>query len=149
MDNVSTKAAISVEFFHLNTELNKNLKQFASSFDGLLQNIKSDPEQYNNSKGISFLSLKNMLMIEYLNNLMQVIYFKTTGQKLSGDQSIFRLAELRTVLEKSKSIEAKLKYQIDKLLKIASNNRTGKFIFIYQIRTISCCVRILIEFMKI
>ena len=114
-----------LEFFQLNADLNKSLKQFASSFDGLIQSFKSDPDQYNNSKGISFLSLKNMLMIEYLTNLMQVIYLKTTGQKISGDLSIVRLAELRTVLEKTKSIELKLKYQIDKLLKIASNTNTG------------------------
>ena len=93
-----------LEFFQLNADLNKSLKQFASSFDGLIQSFKSDPDQYNNSKGISFLSLKNMLMIEYLTNLMQVIYLKTTGQKISGDLSILRLAELRTVLEKTKSI---------------------------------------------
>ena len=116
----------STEYFHLNSDLNKNLKQFATSFEGLIQNFKNDPDNYNNTKGISFLSLKNMLMVEYITNLMQLIYLKTTGQKINGNPCVLRLAEIRTVLEKSKSIELKLKYQIDKLLKIASNTNTNE-----------------------
>lgn len=114
------------EYFHLNSELNKYLKQFASSFDGLIQSFKSNPENFNSPKGISFLSLKNMLLIEYLTNLMQLTYLKTDGQKINGNPCVTRLAEIRTVLEKTKSIELKLKYQIDKLLKIASNTSTNE-----------------------
>ena len=112
------------EYFHLNSELNKYLKHFATSFDGLIQSFKSRPEAYNSPDGISFLALKNMLLIEYLTNLMQVVFLKTDGQKIEANPAVVRLAEIRTVLEKSKSIELKLKYQIDKLLKIAANTST-------------------------
>lgn len=115
----------SVEIFHLNSDLNKCLKQFSASYDGLIQSFRNSPDSFNNSKGISFLSLKNMLMIEYVTNLLQVIYLKTDGQMINRNPSVFRLAEIRTVLEKTKSIEIKLKYQIDKLLKVASNSNTG------------------------
>lgn len=119
-------ATSSQEYFQLNSDLNKHLKQFASSFEGLIQNFKNEPDAYNSSKGISFLGLKNMLMIEYLTNMLQLVYSKTSGQKISGNPCVLRLAEIRTVLEKTKSIEFKLKYQIDKLLKIADNTNTDE-----------------------
>lgn len=46
---------------------------------------------------------------------------KINGQKIDGQPCIQRLAELRCVFEKIRPIEAKLKYQIDKYIKLAEN----------------------------
>jgi U3 small nucleolar ribonucleoprotein protein LCP5 len=99
--------------------MNKNLKQICPIIQSLIEKFKSDPDSYETEKGISFLSMKNMLMIEYLTNLLFVVHLKMSGHRMSGHKCVERLAELRCVLEKTKSIELKLKYQIDKLLKIA------------------------------
>lgn len=54
----------------------------------------------------------------YLKNLN----FKTSlilGDEIDGDPAIDRLIEIRTVLEKIRPIDQKLRYQIDKLVKTA------------------------------
>lgn len=71
--------------------------------------------------------MKNMLMIEYLTNLLNLIYMKMNGKQINSSDCVLRLAELRCIIEKTKSIELKLKYQIDKLLKMAVNLTSGKF----------------------
>ena len=56
--------------------------------------------------------MKNMLMIEYLTNLLNLVYMKINGKQINSSDCILRLAELRCIIEKTKSIEFKLKYQI-------------------------------------
>lgn len=48
---------------------------------------------------------------------------KFTGKAISGNPSIRRLVEIRTVLERMRPVDQKLKYQIQKMQKIAT---TGK-----------------------
>ncbi|RNA34748.1 neuroguidin isoform X1 [Brachionus plicatilis] len=105
----------------LSSELSKNLSQFCPMIEKILDDFNQNADSIDNGKGISFLSMKNMLLIEYLANLLNLTYLKTSGKKINGNPCVQRLAELRCVLEKTKSIEFKLKYQIDKLLKMASN----------------------------
>jgi len=124
-DGVSDE--IGKAFHNLTTDLNKNLKQFASCVENLNSHLKNDKEgSLDFSKGISFLSMKNMLMVEYLSNLLQLCYIKTNGLKLSGQSCVNRLAETRCILEKTKSVEIKLKYQIDKLLKLGVSTDTNQ-----------------------
>lgn len=73
--------------------------------------------------GLSFLTLKNLLMTQYLANLTEVMRFKSRGQAIEGHAAVERLVTLRTVLEKMRPIERKLKYQIDKALKVAESGR--------------------------
>ena len=51
-------------------------------------------------------------MVDYLSNLTYVMLRKSFGQSLEDDPSIERLVENRTVLEKMRPIEKKLKYQV-------------------------------------
>ena len=51
---------------------------------------------------------------------------KMNGKQINSSDCVLRLAELRCIIEKTKSIELKLKYQIDKLLKMAVNLTSGK-----------------------
>ncbi|XP_013794149.1 neuroguidin-like isoform X2 [Limulus polyphemus] len=68
-------------------------------------------------KGITILEVKNHMLLSYLTNLTFLMWRKLNGQKISGETAVERLAEYRTVLEKIRPIEQKLKYQIDKLIK--------------------------------
>nr|SVE76759.1 EOG090X0IJO [Daphnia longispina] len=76
------------------------------------------------AQGMSFLDVKNQLLLKYLMNLNCVLLKKVSGESIKGSSSIERLVEIRTLLERMRPVEHKLKYQIEKLLKIAT---TGKF----------------------
>eukprot|EP00117_Sycon_ciliatum_P012941 scpid80448/ scgid13805/ Neuroguidin; EIF4E-binding protein len=71
------------------------------------------------SKGISLLDAKVQLLISYLNNVSLLVLMKLEGKRIEDHPVVMRLVELRTVLEKIRPIDLKLKYQIDKLLKLA------------------------------
>lgn len=71
-------------------------------------------------QGLSFLEVKNHMLLSYITNLTYLMYQKLNGKKIEFDSSIDRLVETRTVLEKMRPIDQKLKYQIDKLLTSAT-----------------------------
>lgn len=78
-----------------------------------------------NAQGVSFLEAKCQLMLTYLTNLTYYLHLRTSPQEQSGkieDHPVIKnLVEFRVAMEKMKPIEMKLKYQIDKLLKLASS----------------------------
>ncbi|TPX46210.1 hypothetical protein SeLEV6574_g03342 [Synchytrium endobioticum] len=71
------------------------------------------------SEGVSLLQVKVHSYLSYLSHLVLYMLLKANGAKIEGHATIDSLIELRTVLEKIKPIELKLKYQIDKLVKAA------------------------------
>lgn len=76
-------------------------------------------QEYNTSKGISLLDVKCHTLMNYLSDLAHVILKKCKFQSIKDDQSIERLVEHRTVLERIRPLEFKIKYQIDKLVMTA------------------------------
>lgn len=80
-----------------------------------------EDEEPPTSDGLSFLELKNLLMVDYLSDLTLLLLTKSHGKSITSSESVDRLVTLRTVLEKMRPIERKLKYQIDKAVKIASS----------------------------
>ncbi|XP_056014902.1 neuroguidin-like [Ostrea edulis] len=77
-------------------------------------------EEYSTSSGISFLEVKYQLLLTYLMNLTYITLQKSSGESIEGDPSIDRLVEIRTVLEKMRPIDKKLKYQVDKVVRTAA-----------------------------
>ncbi|XP_072480191.1 neuroguidin isoform X1 [Notamacropus eugenii] len=55
----------------------------------------------------------------YLMDLSYLILDKASGSSLQEHPAVLRLVEIRTVLEKLRPLDQKLKYQIDKLVKTA------------------------------
>ncbi|KAJ2452152.1 hypothetical protein EV183_003134 [Coemansia sp. RSA 2336] len=76
------------------------------------------------TSGLSFLEVKHHTMLSYLSNLSFIALLKLHGRKLQGHEVIKNLIEDRTVLEKMKPLEQRLKYQIDKLLQTAITSET-------------------------
>jgi len=76
-------------------------------------------KEYNTSKGISLLDIKCHTLMSYLGDLAHVILKKSKFESIKDDASIERLVEQRTVLERIRPLEFKIKYQIDKLVKTA------------------------------
>ncbi|XP_023943954.2 neuroguidin [Bicyclus anynana] len=98
-------------------EMNTNIQQVSQLVDNMLVRVKSG--EISTDKGLSFLEMKYQMLLSYLINLTYIVLRKCSGEKIESDPSIDRLVEIRTVLEKIRPIDSKLKYQIDKLVKTA------------------------------
>ena len=85
--------------------------------DNMLVRVKNG--EISTDKGLSFLEMKYHMLLSYLINLTYIVLRKCSGERIEDDPSIYRLIEIRTVLERIRPIDHKLKYQIDKLVKTA------------------------------
>ncbi|KTG38205.1 hypothetical protein cypCar_00001077 [Cyprinus carpio] len=100
--------------------LNSLTEQVASVTSHVRDLIKKVREKaYQTSKGLSFLDLKYHLLLFYLQDITHLISLKTEGESLKDNSAIHRLVTIRTVLEKMRPLDQKLKYQIDKLVRTA------------------------------
>ncbi|XP_043252023.1 neuroguidin isoform X2 [Colletes gigas] len=109
--------------FRLLGEMNANVLQVNQLVDNMLIRVKNG--EISTDNGLSFLEMKYHMLISYLINLTYVVLRKCSGERIEGDPSIDRLIEIRTVLEKIRPIDHKLKYQIDKLVKTAVTGTTN------------------------
>lgn len=105
-------------------EMNMNVQQVSQLVDNMLVRVKSG--ELSTDKGLSFLEMKYQMLLSYLINLTFIVLRKCSGEKIESDPSIDRLIEIRTVLEKIRPIDSKLKYQIDKLVKTAVVGATSE-----------------------
>ena len=97
--------------------MNVSAQHVASLVDNMIQKVRKG--ELSTDQGLSFLEMKYNMLLSYLINLTFVVLRKCSGEKIEGDPCIDRLIEIRTVLEKIRPIDHKLKYQIDKLVKTA------------------------------
>lgn len=97
------------------SEMNVSVQHVASLVDNMIQRVRKG--EMSTNQGLSFLEMKYNMLLSYLINLTYVVLRKCSGVTIEADPCIERLVEIRTVLEKIKPIDSKLKYQIDKLVK--------------------------------
>ncbi|KAF5381121.1 hypothetical protein D9615_003862 [Tricholomella constricta] len=110
-----------------------------SSARETIQSLKERPDSLNSKDGISLLSLKHHILLSYLNSLVLVSSRRIIGHSLSGrahpDQHFSApdrpsrgngvgdlvdfMVEGRIVLEKVRILEARMRYQIEKLVRVA------------------------------
>jgi len=117
------EAVLAADLPQFHSMLN-NLKTYlAESITGVanLQNNSVDTGT-SREHGLSFLEMKCHLFLEYLINVTYSMLLKLDGKPICGEPCIEHLVEIRTVLSKIKPIEKKLKYQIDKLVKMSSDD---------------------------
>uniref|UniRef100_A0A8C5NWZ4 Neuroguidin-like n=1 Tax=Jaculus jaculus TaxID=51337 RepID=A0A8C5NWZ4_JACJA len=81
---------------------------------------------YSTEEGLSFLEMKDQLLLMYLMDLSHLILDKASGVSLQGHAAVLRLVEIRTVLEKLHPLDQKLKYQVDKLIKTAATGNLSE-----------------------
>lgn len=117
-------------------EMSHNVKQVTDIVESMLERVKNG--ELTTEYGLSFLEVRYHMLLTYLINLTYIVlrkcsgkhFFSTKiktlnhftwfkGKKIERDPSIDRLIEIRTVLEKIRPIDSKLRYQIDKLVKTA------------------------------
>jgi U3 small nucleolar ribonucleoprotein protein LCP5 len=78
-------------------------------------------------KGISLLTARNDLFLAYLQHLVFVLAVQLSPDHALKDHeaAVLELVKGRVALEKVKPLQAKLKYQIEKLLSKASEADSG------------------------
>lgn len=101
-----------------------SMSKSAESVANLLSESAEDLPSYSN--GISLLSLKNSILLSYMHNMALLALCKLEGRSLEKDDQVRktlveRLIKERVILEKIKPLEARLKYQVDKLVKKAED----------------------------
>jgi U3 small nucleolar RNA-associated protein 3 len=69
------------------------------------------------ASGVSYLEVKLQLLLSYCTNVAFYLLLKAEGRSVKSHPVIEQLVELRTLMEKMRPLDAKLKYQMDKLLK--------------------------------
>jgi U3 small nucleolar ribonucleoprotein protein LCP5 len=121
--NVTNEDVMAADLPQFHNMMN-NLKTYVTeSVTGItnLHNVITEGSR-NRENGLSFLEMKCHLFLEYLINITYSMLLKLDGKPISGEACIEHLVEIRTVLSKIKPIEKKLKYQIDKLVKMSSGD---------------------------
>lgn len=102
---------------HLLNNLAEQVVAVTSHVRELLNQLKDGT--YKTAKGLSFLDLRYHLLLFYLQDLTHLINIKTEGSQIKHSEALERIVTVRTVLEKMRPLDHKLKYQIDKLVRTA------------------------------
>ncbi|XP_054164339.1 neuroguidin-like [Oppia nitens] len=104
-------------------QLMKTIKDNADNCYQMASNLitRLKDEELNTKDGNSLIELKNRMFLSYLMDLILMAMKKVSGERLEGFDAINRLVESRTVLERMRPIEHKLKYSFDKLIKTATD----------------------------
>ncbi|KAF7213666.1 neuroguidin [Nothobranchius furzeri] len=97
--------------------LTEQVVSVTSHVRDLLTKVKDGA--FKTSKGLSFLDLRYHLLLFYLQDLTHLMYIKMQGGKIKDSDALSRVVTIRTVLEKMRPLDHKLKYLIDKLLRTA------------------------------
>ncbi|XP_061660596.1 neuroguidin [Syngnathoides biaculeatus] len=97
--------------------LTEQVAAVTSHVQQLITKVKNGA--FNTTKGLSFLDLRYHLLLFYLQDLTHLISVKTEGEKIKDSEALTRVVTVRTVLEKMRPLDHKLKYQIDKLVRTA------------------------------
>jgi len=111
--------AESPELLGLLEEFKEKMIEIRKHLHPTLKKLRA--HKYPTDKGISFLEVKYHLLLNYCTNITFYLLLKTEGVQVKDHPVVKQLVKIRAVLEKIKPVEKKLKYQIDKLLKIAAD----------------------------
>ncbi|KAK7877234.1 hypothetical protein WMY93_032053 [Mugilogobius chulae] len=97
--------------------LTEQVVSVTSHVRDLLNKVKDGA--FKTSKGLSFLDLRYNLLLFYLQDLTHLVSIKTEGGQIKDSEALERIVTVRTILEKMRPLDHKLKYQIDKLVRTA------------------------------
>ena len=74
--------------------------------------------------GMSYLEMKYNLMLSYCSFLTYYLLLKLEGAQVENHPVIGKLVHIKTLFEKLRPLDAKLQYQVDKMLKQAALDET-------------------------
>lgn len=94
------------------------LREVAAKIDSSLQRVIEshiNSKEFKPEQGLDFLDCKNSVLLSYLIDLTYWLRCQLAGETVPDD-CLHRLIEMRTILDKVRVLDKKLRYQIDKLL---------------------------------
>ena len=105
-------------------ELLQSITQVANDVFPLISKLNEqvDKRDITTSNRVSLLDVKNNSLLTYLFDIITIISNKINGLSLSENEAVNRTVEFRTVLEKLRPLEQKLKYQTDKAIQASSRS---------------------------
>lgn len=121
-DGNSAGVELMEETKDLADSINEDAKQVINIIENLKNKLETFDTDASDQEGISLLHLKNVMMVDYMTNLLYVTMKKTQGKSIQDDQAIERIVENRTVMEKMRPMEKKIKYQMDKFIRLADSS---------------------------
>jgi len=108
----------SPELLALLEDFKNTINQIRDQLQPLKQSIKEG--RLPTSRGSSYLEMKYHLLMSYCTDIVFYLLLKSEGKSVKEHPVIDELVRLRTLLEKLKPIDNKLKNQIDRMLKMAA-----------------------------
>eukprot|EP00742_Colponemidia_sp_Colp-10_P005701 GILJ01006094.1.p1 GENE.GILJ01006094.1~~GILJ01006094.1.p1 ORF type:complete len:583 (-),score=152.42 GILJ01006094.1:122-1870(-) len=104
----------SPELLQLLQEFKGKIEELKSQIEPLTTRVKNN--ELLTAKGVSYLEVKLHLLLTYCINLSFYLVLKAEGKSIKDHPVIGQLVHIRTILEKLRPLDQKLKYQLDKLL---------------------------------
>ncbi|KAG5185890.1 hypothetical protein JKP88DRAFT_310794, partial [Tribonema minus] len=111
------------------------LRQVMEDFDEKAQEVQSKVddlllrlEQEKDARvgdGVSYLVAKQQMLLSYCLNLCVYLGRKLRGEGVADHAATWQLLELRGALERLRPLDARLKYQLDKLFRAAAAPASG------------------------
>jgi hypothetical protein len=104
-------------------DVRKNIDELNNKLSFLNHSLESEKAEM--GYGISYLDAKNNMMMVYLTNLIMYSIAKMTGTDIDDSKTVKKLIHIKTIMERSKVIDLKLKSQIDRLIKLSDKDITA------------------------
>lgn len=121
-EKLALLAKHSPEFLNLLEQFKSSLKTISLSAEYLTHAAKKIESATASDEGISFLAAKNNLLSMYCANILYYFTLKAQGASIDGHPVIEQLVKFRLLLDKVKPLEAKIKHQIDRLIKLSETS---------------------------
>lgn len=109
--------ALLKEFKDQSTMMNEQVLKIINDRDALKMCTKD---------GMEYLEMRNELMLMYVTYLSYYLLLKAHNIPVENHPVIDRLLEIRIMLDKARPIEARLQFEINRLLEQKDPNETGK-----------------------
>ena len=113
------------EFTSLLKNIRTNVDEVSKKMNSVLTNF-SQTDKAEIKYGVSYLDSKNNFLLIYLTDLVLYSLLKANGKLINNHPIIRRMTFMKTILEKTKVIDLKLKTQIDRLLKLGEKSLDEK-----------------------
>eukprot|EP01080_Neovahlkampfia_damariscottae_P011170 gene11170-3991_t len=113
----------SPEMIELVSDLKDKLKTIKEHLLPLIKQVKDG--ELVTKEGLSYLEEKYHLLLNYCIDIVFYLLLKSSGKSVKDHPVISQLVELRVVMEKIRPIDERLKYQINKLVSMATSTETS------------------------
>jgi hypothetical protein len=121
----SLNEAETADLLNLLRDFKERLTLLKTHLAPLLARAKA--HEMESSAGLSFLQCKYHLMLAYCATASYYLVLKSRGVRIAGHPVFKRLIRYRLLLEKLRPLEAKMRFQIDKLLQDSPTNGSNTF----------------------